>query len=69
MTNATDDGTIPAMETICPSCEGRGWVRDAGQRTSCAVCEGAGNVPTAFGERVLSLVRHNLGAMLTDVRS
>ncbi|MDB5296824.1 MAG: hypothetical protein JWO31_2807 [Phycisphaerales bacterium] len=57
---------VPELETPCEWCEGRGWYTDAQRRVRCSDCGGAGHVPTEFGERVLSLMRHNFRPMLED---
>lgn len=48
------------FEESCPACHGRG--RDGYH--SCSICGGTGYTPTELGEKILSLVRHNLGSML-----
>jgi len=53
---------LPALESQCENCEGKGgWLREKdGEWHYCGKCQGAGYVPTAFGEMILSLLRHNL---------
>lgn len=58
----------PALEEKCEKCNGTGWYSEVrGDRERCGLCEGAGYVPTAFGEQVLALMRHNFKPMLEDV--
>lgn len=49
------------LEVRCEKCQGRGglysYSRD--ENEPCPVCDGAGYKPTALGERVLDLMRHN----------
>lgn len=58
---------IPKLEEKCERCGGRGCYSDGGQRVSCGVCSGSGYEPTAFGERVLELLKHNFRPMLEEV--
>lgn len=59
---------LPVLEVLCPNCRGAGgWKCDEGWH-SCGRCNGAGHVPTEFGERVLALMRHNFKPMLDDAR-
>ena len=51
---------IPVLEEACERCNSRGWYVQDGERDSCDVCEGAGFVPTEFGEKILALMRHNI---------
>jgi hypothetical protein len=50
---------LPELETPCDYCKGEGGGTEASQWHDCPFCNG-GYVPTAFGEKVLSLIRHNL---------
>ena len=65
-------GDLPSLETICGHCEGAGgdWNRDGygDEWQRCYWCDGAGHVPTPFGERVLALMRHNFRPMLEDAK-
>jgi DnaJ-class molecular chaperone len=54
------------LERACPKCGGRGWFGH--EREQCVLCGGAGYVPTAFGRKVLDLMRHNLRPMLARAR-
>lgn len=54
---------LPALETACPECDGKGhWAK----RGRCDECHGAGVVPTEFGKRVLNLIRHNRRTVFLD---
>jgi DnaJ-class molecular chaperone len=66
MTNNKLD--FPVLEEHCGSCDGQGWYwpEDRDSRRWCEVCNGAGFVPTEFGERVLELMRHNFKPMLEN---
>lgn len=57
------------LETLCEYCNGGGGesVEGSGRWCRCTMCNGSGYVLTEMGERVLSLVRHNLKPMLEDV--
>lgn len=65
----TGDSTIqiPELEHLCHACCGRGGSENSyGQRFVCAECNGAGYVPTSFGEKILEFMRHNLRPILDD---
>ena len=47
------------LETICPICGGTGGSEMRYDKWRCHNCNGAGYIPTALGERILALVRHN----------
>jgi DnaJ-class molecular chaperone len=60
---------LPVLEVPCEKCKGRGWYSyGGGQKEPCPVCDGAGYEPTAFGDRILALMRHNLKPMLQDAQ-
>jgi DnaJ-class molecular chaperone len=60
--------SFPSLESPCEKCQGRGWYSfGAGEREDCPMCDGAGYSPTAFGEKVLALMRHNFKPMLRSV--
>ena len=67
---ATDNvaDTLPVLDQPCRKCGGRGTYGGGGVRERCGLCDGAGYVPTAFGDRVLALVRHNFRPMYDDMR-
>jgi hypothetical protein len=68
MAEYTENDEIRDLEYPCEECRGTGGYHlDAGWR-NCANCQGAGYVPTTFGERILELVRHNLKPILQDTR-
>lgn len=52
-----------ALEEECQACEGSGVLEDGDGLSRCTCCNGAGFVPTAFGERVIALVEHNFAAL------
>jgi hypothetical protein len=64
---------LPVLETLCGECEGQGgdWSEGGygGDWRRCWHCNGAGHVPTPFGQRVLALMRHNFRPMLGDARA
>jgi DnaJ-class molecular chaperone len=56
---------IPLLETPCEKCGGSGYYSEGGgEKEPCDICNGAGYTPTKFGERILSLMRHNLRSMI-----
>jgi hypothetical protein len=54
---------LPVLENLCPECRGAGGRREGGEWFRCYDCQGAGHVPTAAGEQVLALMRHNFGPL------
>ena len=59
-----------ALEVECPRCDGRGHYDEGdGEHQRCAVCDGAGYMPTEFGRRILGLMRHNFRPMFDDMRA
>jgi hypothetical protein len=59
----------PLLEAKCDRCSGRGWYDEGdGDRQRCGVCNGAGHVPTEWGERILALLRHNFRPLYEDIR-
>lgn len=52
---------IPNLETQCTACGGASqyYCSEDDCFKACEKCNGSGFVPTDFGKRVLSLVRHN----------
>jgi DnaJ-class molecular chaperone len=52
---------IPDFEIACTVCDGRG-IEDSLENgvQNCTVCGGSGFTPTLIGERILSLIGHNL---------
>jgi hypothetical protein len=58
---------LPELETPCVPCQSRGWMLHAGKKHWCATCDGAGYVPTAFGRKVLNLIRHNWRQLSEDM--
>jgi DnaJ-class molecular chaperone len=52
--------SLPALETVCERCGGKGGREEVREWHDCYRCNGAGHVPTEFGELVLALIRHNL---------
>ena len=52
---------LPELETLCPECNGDTDYNGnpSGPWRPCGSCDGAGYIPTEFGERVLALIRHN----------
>jgi DnaJ-class molecular chaperone len=57
-----------ALESQCPSCGGRGGVDDIDGRITCMTCRGRGFIPTETGEKVLALIRHNIGGIMKVVK-
>lgn len=53
-----------SLETLCLSCNGRGGETERGRWCPCYDCEGAGYLPTEYGEKVLALMRHNFKTIL-----
>jgi DnaJ-class molecular chaperone len=49
----------PALEEACAACSGVGSEYGRNGRVRCAACNGSGLMPTAFGERVLAMVRRH----------
>jgi DnaJ-class molecular chaperone len=56
----------PTLEEPCQKCEGSGLFTECRRQRRCDWCQGAGFIPTEFGERVLDLMRHNFRPMLQD---
>jgi DnaJ-class molecular chaperone len=56
------------LEELCDRCDGEGRYRGEypAEWRRCDHCNGAGFVPTEFGEKVLTLMRHNFKPMLQD---
>ena len=53
------------FEVLCAVCNGSGIdIHDPDSRDPCGVCNGARFEPTELGEKILSLIRHNLSSML-----
>lgn len=60
---------LPELERPCKKCQGDGlYSCGGGGRERCDLCDGAGHVPTEYGEMVLRLIRHNLPAMIEAQR-
>lgn len=59
------------LEAECQHCAGRGgrFIEGSGGWKRCGLCNGAGHVPTEQGQRILSLLRHNLKPMLEDLQA
>lgn len=56
------------LETECRSCLGDGWYwrESVGGKGHCQICNGSGYEPTAIGEKILLLLKHNLRPMLDN---
>jgi DnaJ-class molecular chaperone len=54
------------LETVCPSCKGKGGETERRQWYPCVRCEGAGYIPTEIGASILALVRHNFGPLVAQ---
>ncbi len=54
--------SLPELERLCPECEGDTDYNSnpCGPWCPCGCCGGAGFRPTAFGHKVLALVRRNI---------
>jgi hypothetical protein len=52
---------MPELEKICSNCAGKAVVYNTEEDcfSDCPSCHGSGFTPTAIGERILELVRHN----------
>ena len=48
----------PALETLCEECQGEGGIDARTGWITCSKCEGAGWIPSKFGEAILDLFRH-----------
>jgi DnaJ-class molecular chaperone len=57
------------LEIICSECDGNGGETELGKWFPCDKCAGAGYIPTPAGQKVLSLMRHNLRAMKLQTRA
>ena len=58
------------LEVLCEGCRGKGETFDCyGRQYRCAGCNGSGYQTTEFGEKILSLIRHNFTVMLEDSRN
>jgi DnaJ-class molecular chaperone len=68
--DASPSGMLPDLEECCDRCLGEGgrWNEYSDYWHRCGQCNGAGHVPTEFGEKVLALMRHNFRPMLQDVQ-
>jgi|HubBroStandDraft_2_1064218.scaffolds.fasta_scaffold1834862_2 hypothetical protein len=68
-----DDSKIigAELETPCEACGGeRGHFTEYPQYWKpCGLCNGAGFVPTPFGERVLALLEHNFRPMFERMQN
>lgn len=57
------------LEERCEACDGSGSRHsEQSGRRRCGMCGGSGFVATAFGEKVLALMRHNFRPLLEDSR-
>lgn len=57
------------LQNPCPDCKQQGYCDDGtGYDDRCDLCNGAGFIPTPFGEMILDLVRNNMPALLNDAR-
>lgn len=67
----TNESNNIELECECHVCNGAGgWTREeTGDWRDCGVCKGSGYLVTAFGEKVLALMRHNFRPMLQDAQS
>ena len=52
------------FEIACQNCDGFGGWRENGVWGKCPKCGVKGFFPTEFGERVLDLMRRNMGSFL-----
>jgi DnaJ-class molecular chaperone len=68
MSDALHCEATELLEVKCRFCNGSGGdvVEGRGTRRRCGICNGSGFVPTAAGESILALMRHNLKPMLED---
>ena len=68
MEEICDDRGLPVLEESCAYCRGVPCRREegSGRELTCGMCNGAGFIPTAFGERVLELIRHNAISLRAD---
>ena len=57
-----------SLEESCHACLGEGRLRGREGFVRCCFCNGAGCVPTEFGEKVLAMMRHNFKSMLQDAQ-
>lgn len=59
-----DIESLPELEVKCRECDGYGRIieyrGDSGCK--CPECRGSGFIPTAIGEQILALVRHDLAS-------
>jgi hypothetical protein len=63
----TDLGYTPDLERVRPICNDRRGSTDSQNRYfPCNSCNGAGHVPTDFGEKVLALMRHTTSDRCTS---
>lgn len=57
----SDSPRLPNLEEPCPYCNGRSrFTENSGRRVTCTACDGAGTIPTEFGERVWAFVSRRL---------
>jgi DnaJ-class molecular chaperone len=55
------------LEERCLECGGDGKEYSREGLTRCGACSGSGFAPTAFGEKLIQLMRHNIQSLLQDV--
>lgn len=72
--NGNDFGSMLSeieLESVCLSCHGKGrWLEEgSGRKRVCARCDGSGFTRTEFGEKILSLLRHNLQPLIESASS
>jgi len=67
MQNEKMDQKLPSLEARCEHCGGIGFFGIGARRRRCGLCDGAGHIPTEFGERVLALMRHNFKPLHDDL--
>jgi DnaJ-class molecular chaperone len=57
------------LEKVCPRCGGAGGSNRDYQNVwdNCVQCGGSGHINTAIGDRIVSLMQHNLKPLLIKV--
>jgi len=59
---------LPNLEMVCPRCDGDGRSIECAD-DECALCDGAGFIPTLFGRQILNLMRHNSRSLVKMAES
>lgn len=59
---------LPVLEAPCHECEGRGYQYDHAEEFPCDACDATGYLLTEAGQRVFTMLQHQLKRLLPELR-